>query len=81
MHNVLLALITVYAPNKQGDFSKIQGFPALFPLCIILTTQIWYQMMGLTIRNKVMFISLICSRAIVIFLNKIVIILPAHAFN
>ena len=34
-------------------FSKIQGFFVLFPLFIIITIQIWYQMIGLTIRNKV----------------------------
>ena len=36
--------------------NKFQGFLILFPLCIILTIQIWYQMIGLTIRNKVMLI-------------------------
>ena len=33
-------------------FSKFQGFLVLFPLCIILTIQIWYQIIGLTIRSK-----------------------------
>jgi len=34
-------------------FSKIQEFLMLFPPCIILTIQIWCQMIGLTVRNKV----------------------------
>ena len=65
-------------------FSKKLGFVLLFQLYIIQTIYIWYQMIALTIRNKMTLVgihSLIRSKVIIILLDKTNIISPAHALN